>query len=381
MGYNKSDMKNSTAVIQAVCAIVFCAFSFAYLYFMQADIMAMAQHVLSKGATHYDRLIGAVLITLFLQIVQVGFFIFTRLYRYTHALTYFPSLLILAVISDVSPRIDFGLDWGAWVWIVPLLLVLWYILVFIFRGASPKAKDPEGLFSRMMWVNMLTMAVMFFLVGITGNTDSVFHYRMRAERCLLKKDNKGALDAGIKSLETDSCLTMIRVYALAREGKLGEELFSYPIKGTSSDIVPTKTGAHCMMYPNDSIYRFLGAIPRKDMRATDYLRALLRSGQASAAVKDYVLCGLLIDKKIDAFASALPRFYDINDSLPRNYREALTLYTHIRSNPQVVYHNNVMDTDFKDMQMLEKQYHTFAERKKAVYEQYKGTYWWYYEYE
>lgn len=374
-------MKNSTAVIQAVCAIVFCAFSFAYLYFMQADIMAMAQHVLSKGATHYDRLIGAVLITLFLQIVQVGFFIFTRLYRYTHALTYFPSLLILAVISDVSPRIDFGLDWGAWVWIVPLLLVLWYILVFIFRGASPKAKDPEGLFSRMMWVNMLTMAVMFFLVGITGNTDSVFHYRMRAERCLLKKDNKGALDAGIKSLETDSCLTMIRVYALAREGKLGEELFSYPIKGTSSDIVPTKTGAHCMMYPNDSIYRFLGAIPRKDMRATDYLRALLRSGQASAAVKDYVLCGLLIDKKIDAFASALPRFYDINDSLPRNYREALTLYTHIRSNPQVVYHNNVMDTDFKDMQMLEKQYHTFAERKKAVYEQYKGTYWWYYEYE
>lgn len=381
MRHRRFDMNNSTAVIQAVCAIIFCLFSFIYLYFMQADIMAMAQHVLSGGVTHYNRLVGAILITLSLQILQAGVFRITKLYGHAHALTYFPSLLALTVITDISPRIDFGVEWGAWLWVIPLALVLWCVVVVFLRNLSADVKKPSGVLSQPMWVNMLTLSVMLLLVGAIGNTNAVFHYRMRVEACLLDKDYRGALGVGRKSLETDSSLTMLRAYVLAREGLLGEELFSYPVNGSGNDMVPTKQGAHCMMYPNDSIYRFLGAIPRGDMRTADYLKALLRSGQATPAVKDYILCGYLIDKNLDAFAKTLPSFYEINDSLPRHYREALTLYTHLRANPLVVYHNSVMDTDFEDLQTLERQYSTLEARKKAVRRQYSGTYWWYYEYE
>ena len=49
--------------MRVMCAILFLCFSFLYLYEYQADVLAVAQHVLSDGQTHYNRTIGAVLIT------------------------------------------------------------------------------------------------------------------------------------------------------------------------------------------------------------------------------------------------------------------------------------------------------------------------------
>ena len=70
----------------------------------------------------------------------------------------------------------------------------------------------------------------------------------------------------------------------------------------------------------------------------------------------------------------------VSQLLPRHYREALVLYNHLRANPVVVYHDNVMDTDFKDLQKLRR---TFADKKAAqvaISRNYGGTYWYYYYY-
>ena len=69
------------------------------------------------------------------------------------------------------------------------------------------------------------------------------------------------------------------------------------------------------------------------------------------------------------------------DRLPRHYREAMTLYTHLRSKPVMVYHNSVMEEDWKNLQELEAEYPDLTERKGRVEEHYRGTYWYYYEYE
>ena len=381
MNFNRPDTKNSTAVIRAVCAIVFGLFTFVYLYFYQADVLAVAQHVLSGGATHYDRLIGCVVIMLCLWLLQIGVYIFFRLERKFHALTYFPSLLVLTFITDVSPHIDRGFSFGAWLWAFPLLLILWGGIAFALRDYQRYDKIvPCGLFSRAMWINMLTMTVMLLFVGLKGTGNAVFHYRMYAEGCLIKNDYAGAAAVGKRSLETDAGLTMIRMYALAHEGRLADELFTYRIAGTSDDIIPTERGAHCMIYPNDSIYRYLGAKPAGAVRALPFLKTLIKKNLASDAVKDYILCGYLIDRNLDEFVRLLPVFYEVDDKLPRHYREALTLYTRLRSNPYIVYHDNVMDTDLKDLQTLERQYDKASAREVAVTEQYSGTYWWYYEY-
>lgn len=381
MSFSNTTTKNSTAAIRAVCAIVFCLFSFVYLYYYQADMVAVAQHILSDGTRHYDRTIGGILITFALQALQVGVFAFCRLDRKFHALTYFPSLLILAVMTDVSPNIDKEFSFGAWLWVFPLILVGWGGTVIVLRNYQQyENPSPSGLFSCNMWINMMMMATMLFLVGIVSNGNSVFHYRMYAERCLLAGDSERVLDIGRKSLETDNNLTMLRIYALAREGRLGDALFTYPVAGTSDDIIPQEDGAHCIIYPNDSIYRYLGAKPSGKVKAIKFLKTLVNLGMATDAVKDYILCGYLIDKNLDGFAHMLPRFYEVSDSLPKHYREALTLYTHLRSNPYIIYHNSVMDTDFEDLQTLEKQYTVPSARKIAIHKQYSGTYWWYYDY-
>ena len=56
---NKRYQTNGTTTVSVVCAIVFCLFSFLYLYAYQSDVMAVAQHQLSQGATSYNRFIGA----------------------------------------------------------------------------------------------------------------------------------------------------------------------------------------------------------------------------------------------------------------------------------------------------------------------------------
>lgn len=370
-------------LMKALCAVLFCGFSFVYLLFYQADMLAVAQHILSGGVTTYNGLIGAIIITVVLMLLQVGVSSLARLGAKSYALTYFPSASVLALLSSMSPdetgKIALGFDW----WLAVLFLLLWAGLCVVLRrvpSGTPKGGDSFVQVTDVLWRNVMQMCAIFLFVGFAGNNDSVMHYRMKAEGMLVKHDYAGVLDVGKKSAETDAALTQLRVYALAREGRLADELFKYPVRGTSSDMIPMEGATRCLLYPNDSIYRFLGAKPAKPMDAKLYLSALQHSGLASDAVRDYVLCGYLIDRDLDGFANALPRYYEINDSLPQHYREALTLYTHLRANPVLVYHNDVMDTDYEDLQELEKTFASDEERKNAVRPQYSSTYWWYFEY-
>ena len=101
----------------------------------------------------------------------------------------------------------------------------------------------------------------------------------------------------------------------------------------------------------------------------------------SKVVADYQLSGYLIDKQIDKFAGEVGKYYALNDSLPKHYREALVLYGHLRSKPVAVYRNTVLDEDNENFRELRRQYPNKMEQKGKVEDQYFGTYWYYYWYE
>ena len=376
--------KNSTATVQVACAIVFCLFSFSWLYWFQADVLAVAQHVLSNGQTHYDRTIGALLTTLVLQLLQLFVNVFAKLYRRTHALTYLPSMLVLAVISDVNTDIDQHFSLGDWYWVVPLVLLVWGCMVWLARQMLPfqTDKQPTGVFSRRAWGNMLILTAMMLAVAAISNTNAVFHFRCHLEKAIQQNDIGEALLTGRQSEETDASLTMLRAYALSLKGAMGEHLFEYPVAGKGSDLIPMQgSQSRLLLIVPDSLFRHLGAIPRGKMTADVYYQLLERDTLATSAVADYRLCGMLIDKDINRFAHTLPQYYAVNDSLPKHYKEALTLYTHQRSNPVLVYHNPVTDEDWNDFQKLEKQYPLSSERKDKVRERYATSYWYYYFYQ
>lgn len=381
MNYNRPVKNDSAVTIRVMCALVFVVFTLLWLHFFQADLLSVTQHLLSGGQTSYSRLTGSLLITIVLMLLQAGVYCLLPLRRFAHALTYFPSLLALAVLTSGAEQPDCHFGIGRWAWLAPLLTVVWGVAVWVARSVeSYVSQQSAGLFSRSMWVNMLTMGLMMTGVALTANTDAVFHFRARAEQALARRDYDEALRVGNESLETDASLTMVRMYALARKGQLGDRLFHYPVYPSSQAILPSATLSRMLIYPADSVFRFLGAVPRRPMQPMEYLQAIMRSGQAKAPAADYLLCSYLIDKDLDRFASTVGRYYTLGDSLPRHYREALVLYNHRRSHPVVVYHDPVLDVDYDDLQKLEAGYQLDTERRGNVLEHYGNSYWYYYEY-
>ena len=214
-----------------------------------------------------------------------------------------------------------------------------------------------------------------------GNTNAVYHYRMQTETLLADGKYQKALEVGKRSLESDANLLMLRMYALARENALGEKLFEYPITANVEQMLPTSGRTRMYFCPEDSLYRFLGGRPAEAMTPMHFLDLLeRRDSVVSRQVADYKLCGLLIDRQIDRFASEIGKYYSLDDRLPKHYREALVLYTHSRSNPVVVYHHAVTDEDWRNLQELERRFPDATERKGRVEDEYHETYWYYYKY-
>lgn len=373
-------MKNSTMLMKIACAILFLVFTFCFLYYYQADILTVEQHVLSHGQTHYDRTIGAVLITLLLYLLQLGVYSLTKFERYAHAATYFPSLLFLATITNVNTDIDQGLSLGVWLWLLPFLLALYGLWAFQSRRCSrhtSKAHSP-GLFLRTIWTNVLALALMFFLVGLVSNHNDVFHYRMRAENALLRDDFKEASSVGQNSQATDSSLTMIRAYALGRQGLLGERFFRYSQEGTSKVLLPDGVTTKLLLYPESRLYRSLGAVPFSWKDPMACLEFVCKHHLGTRMAADYLLIGYLLDRRLDAFAHAVVQYYDVSKSLPMHYCEALVLYNHMRSAPYVEYHHDVVEADYKDFMKLFRSEKQQAARLAVVKKTFGNTYWYYY---
>ena len=109
---SKSKRQNSAVPIRVVCAVLFLCFTFGFLYFYQADVLMATQHLLSGGKTHYDRTIGAILITAALYMLHLAVLGATKLTRHAHALSYFHSLLALSVLTGIHIHNDGTYDYG-----------------------------------------------------------------------------------------------------------------------------------------------------------------------------------------------------------------------------------------------------------------------------
>lgn len=380
-------MKNGTIGTRLVCAVLFCSFSFAWLFFHQADVLSLAQYILSGAQTHYNRAVGAVLITVLLYLLQLGVQRVLPVLYFTHALTFFPSMLALTLLSSVSFNKAFGLQQPALGWWLLLLLVaaLWACVCWVSSQMLPSKseKASRGLFSRSAWVNALTMVVMMLGLVAFNNNNAVLRYRAHAEVALLEGDDKEALRVGAESLETDAHLTMLRAFALARQGELGEHLFDYPIHSKGADLLPLfDSQSRFLALPADSVLDMLSVLkPKREMSVYGYFRVLDDYHVGTATAADYYLCALLIDRRLDDFARVLKRHYPIDNRLPRHYKEALLLYAHQREHPVVIYKDAVMEEDWNDMQQLMAERSKRSERNLFMLENYRGSYWYYYFYE
>ena len=353
---NKSD---GGVFMYIMCALIFLGFTFCYLYFYQTDILAVMQHILSGGKTHYNTLVGAVLITGSLWLIQLVVLSFTRLTKRGHALTYLPSMLGLLMLTAVNTDVENGLRMNHWFWIAPIILILFGVAVWMIRQkqAFEKFRHGLGMFSQLMWNNLLVMTIMCLLVALFGNSNDVLHYRLRMERDIMNGDYEKALTVGEKARVTNASMLMLRGYALAKTGELGERFFTYPQQPGITSLTPDGDTKRTFILPMVEIQRLA----------------------ASKAADDYRLMHYLLIRDLRTFVRSVSKCYDLEDSsLPRHYQEALVLYKHRYADPAHPYTNAVLDADYEDMQKLMRQYHDPQVKTSKSRDVYGNTYWYYY---
>ena len=100
--------KRAVRILTGACGLLFSAFSFIYLYLFQGDVLGALHYSLSQGKTHYSPLAGAIIITLVLLIFRWGINGLLGLKGSVRSLSYFPSCLLLGVLTDVNRSLYHG---------------------------------------------------------------------------------------------------------------------------------------------------------------------------------------------------------------------------------------------------------------------------------
>ncbi len=390
--------KGSTTIIKIVSAIIFVIFVFSYVYYFQGGLLCMIQYAWSGGMTHYNVTVGAAIITVTaVAIAAVTAFFTRKLPERIFTLNYAPSLLLVGLMTAVE-RDGYNVCTSTlWLIATPLLIIAVFILMNTASQLSPFLVPlrSKGFLSQIWWSNLLMMVAMFALVFIMGNSNRTLHTRLDVERYCYEGDWDKALNVGMPQYDNDSSLTMLRALALANKGELPNALFSYEITGGSQSLFPNKDLSSSFIISDGySLWQTIGKVPRnysepvikflKRQIAIDEADTLSvdsgnRIHRIRPVAKDYLLCGYLMDRNLKAFAQTLKKYYDINDSLPKHYKEAVLLYNNVCANaPLDSLKNNALATDFDDFLKLMRSTHDPIKRNSALRDAFFGTYWYYY---
>ena len=207
----------------------------------------------------------------------------------------------MTIVSDIRPTAT-GVTLGSWLWIAPLLLILYAIIVIITKRFEPYESELRsfGIFSQLTWMSLAIFLSFFLFTGLFSNTDKYYHQRAKVEALIDKRDYAGALQVVKTMPHTDSVTSMLTVYAVARRGHLADSLFYYPLVGEGRVLRPGRV--HSWLQP-DSV--------------------LLKVTRTSA---NYQLIGFLLDRNLHDFARYLPQYYPVDSLRPRYYKEAYDLY-------------------------------------------------------
>lgn len=340
--------------------------------------MTLTQHVCSEGQTSYNRTVGAILITFILMLLQFGVKRFFLKSDALYALSYAPSLLLLTALTSIRETAD-GFSFGTWGYVLPVLLLLFAAFMLALRKISYDTRSMHKYdVPTLVLSNSAMFLVMFLLTCLFGNSSTRLHKQLEAERFISAADYNGAI-AAIRSYDRpDSAMCTLAIYALSQKGELADKLFTFPLTGGQDVMLPAATTLKQLPYGR--IYNYVGVLTKQTMPSSKYLDYLLRHNLGKKPFADYYLCSLLLSKQIDKFVSYIGRFYNINGPLPTHYREALLLYTHLRSNPKIIFKNNIMEADFQDFQTLESKSDNATERRNLLKDVYGNTYWFYYFY-
>ena len=372
-----------THIISIGCGIVFSLYSFLYLYLLQGHVVEALHFSLAHGRTNYSVFWGAVVLTFVLVLIRYGLNVLLKLHGPWVAFSYFPSFLLLGVLTDVDRSVFHGGGFAHyWAWLLPLLLVIYVIVALFIRN----------VFKNRVWSSVLDvyninagMLVLGCLIPMfIGNTDINFHQELAVEHHIRHGDFSAALRIGKKSFHTTKTLNILRANAMACCDSLGDELFAYPQPYKSDGLMFTITTPknELLCFNADTLYHMIGAIHHVGEKNIDYLKRISKIDSIGDMGKQYYLSALLLDKQLNEFRIALDSVYPKRARIPKYYKQALLLHQQKDTVNRWIINDSIMINRFNSFfEKRQKSYPSKDVEKNLMCREFGKTYWWYYYYQ
>lgn len=402
------------------CALLFCALTFALVFCIKGELLAYAQHVYAHGLTRYDPLIGAVIITLVLQALQMVVARLSCLNLRVHALSYLPSCLVLVMLTNITPEVVAHFHFGIWAWLAPLLLLLYVFLVLLSRQFIKPIRHIHDATLFFVSNHLILFALLALTACIDINRDT-FLYELKQERLIRAQRYDEAARVGEKCLAPTARMLQLRAYALARNGQLPERLFDMPqchgaagllqvgdtcaaLRRLDTSDICQALGAFCGRVSSTEVYLYLlrrhlshvsdslallsetldalsSPSPADDSLRTQVSHDRQRNGVRQRLALDYYLLLQLLERRLDSLPPLLQqRAVMYGDSvlspraqLPRAYAEALCLIDTLNADTATLHR-------YRQYQAFRESIAQSEPRRNLTRRRFGNTYWWYYDY-
>lgn len=370
--------RRTARILTVVCGLLFSAFSFVYLAFFQKEVLEALHYSLAQGKTVYAPWISAILITVILLIVRWGINKIIGLNGLIMALSYFPSCLLLGVLTDVNHGVYHGEGISSeWSWLFPLLLIGYVIIGRLMSRMYDEIEKESGITVNS---NLLILLLLCLMTACIGNSNVHFHHELQIEEALRKQDYAEARKVGEKSLSPSRNLTALRAYALSREGTMGEYLFHYPQLYGAAGLLMGTSNDKALRLNADSLYVYLGAKPNLGEPTMNFFERICKEESGNYTTMDYYLSALLLERNLEQFVRAFEELYIVKDSIPLYYKQALFLYDKMYPSNKSLVADESMEETWKAYEKMKTELNGSVGEANRMRRNYGNTYWWYYQY-
>ena len=376
-----SNYKRTARILTVACGLLFFAFSFVYLYLFQCDVLEALHFTLSDGKTQYEPFWCALVLSVVLLLLQWGICALLGLKGVIRALSYFPSFLLLGVMTDVDYSVYHSGINQNWTWLFPISLIAFVCGVFFLRRLFRWWLDVEVESGILVLSNIMLLLLFAFLTVGIGNTNIHFHHELAVETALRKNQYDQVRKIGAKVIDPSRSLTALRNYALSKEGKMGEYLFQYPQRYGAEGLLLDASEKNILRLTADSLYTYLSAQPQLGERALPFFRRLCNEDTGNHTTLEYYLSALLLEKKLTEFVEACHTLYAAEPhSLPQHYREALFLYEKMHPSVEPTVTDETMLQQWASYDSLKQELRGKPGEGNFMRRKFGHTYWWYYQY-
>ena len=373
--------RRTARIISVASGLLFSAFSITYLSVFQKDVMEALHYSLAQGKTVYAPWVSAIIITVVLLVFRWALNGLTSLKGLLKGLSYFPSCLLLGVLTDVGHNVYHGGGIAeVWAWKLPLVLVI-YVLIAWFLGRTARLwLNPQIQDGYVINSNLLTLLVFCVMTIGIGNDNIHFHHELQVEEALRKQEYERALEVAGKTMDPSRNLTALRAYAMSRQGMMGESIFRYPQLYGAAGLLMDASNDKALRLNADSLSVYLGGKPVLGETALDFFRRICHEETGNYTTLDYYLSALLLEKKLDEFVNEFDALYIVRDSIPLYYNQALFLYAkmHDRSTEEIT--NEDLEALWEKYRTKQKELSGHRGEANWMRREFGDTYWWYYQY-